>query len=126
MKNTGHFIKPKGSKIILIEWLNNLEVLVIYKKKSFYQFIDDHELGNDPISEDWEKANGSAPVLEIDGVRLFVLIFTSKKDRIVVHECVHLTHNIFEAKGIDTGINNSEAIAYMTDFLFSKAKEILR
>ena len=116
---------PKGAKKIIIDWLNDLEVLVIFKEKTFDEFVKDNHLEKETIAADWEEANGSVTVLELDEIPYFVCIFRSHDERVIVHESVHLAHAILESKGISAGAENTEVMAYTTDYLFTKIFEII-
>lgn len=43
----------------------------------------------------------------------------------VVHECVHLCSNIYDAHGIRPDIHNDEPQAYLTGWLFDRCHKIL-
>lgn len=49
-----------------------------------------------------------------------LVAFNSDKvnSRVIVHECVHIVNFIFKSKGIDLHLDNDEAQAYLTDYIF--------
>lgn len=119
------FIRPTGSYVINVRWLNQLEILVLTTELQHEQFVKNAMLQDDGFANDWKRSNGSCSVIEIDNIPYFVLLFREKTKRVVVHECVHMVHYIFDEKGIPVSVENSEAIAYMTDFLSEQVFGIL-
>ncbi len=117
-------MKPNSLDIIIVEWLDYLEILVIHKKEDFDSFISAHKLEEESIAGDWDVTNGLACMFKSEGIPFFVFIFSNPKTRIIVHECVHMAQSIMEEMDIPVN-SNSEVLAYMTDFLFTKVKKII-
>lgn len=114
---------PDTAGIINIEMLNNLEICVLFNK-------EDHEfvLGQfgDEVDCTWGSDSGLA-ILAYDqnGLPFFILSLREHSRRVINHECVHMTHHICEVKGIPISADNSEVIAYLTDFLIESTHKCL-
>ena len=48
------------------------------------------------------------------------LYLPDKSDYILVHECIHAIQGVLDSKGIDTGYENTEVLAYNVDWLYRK------
>ena len=86
----------------------------------FLGISGDHELN------DWHCINGTASVLVNNGLNYYAIRIKKRAARAVVHECVHMAQFIFEDKGIPTDVGNTEALAYMVDYLYSETMRILK
>lgn len=53
-----------------------------------------------------------------------ILIWTKKVEDLgaLVHECVHAAHFTLSYRGIDIRDSDAEAMAYLTDYIFRKAR----
>ena len=76
------------------------------------------------ITRDGESGHGETTIV---GGDLFMWLdpdFT--KDEVIctlVHECVHATHFILNTRSIPMNMENTEVMAYHTDFVFRKLAE---
>jgi hypothetical protein len=121
-KEGSPLIAPKNSMIIPVDWLH-VDILLLFTDKQRMlvasQFRADEAaqyFGQQPRMFD-----GMASVLYTDGsVPYFILFIPYEERRIIIHECTHITHMIFELMGIPVETNNTEVIAYMTDFVCDK------
>lgn len=114
--------------IVTFEWLNNLEITVIVDRKHLKKVIKANKIKKELLSlDDWDDpwVNGLALVLEIKGYKYFVIMLKDTSDRVLVHESVHMVHYICDEKMIPLVVENSETIAYMTDYLYRKLKDIV-
>lgn len=118
-------VKPKDASTITVDILNHLELLVIPSKRALIAFIEKNGLQDNEIVEIVEGANGGVDVIESNGASHFVITIIEHERRVIIHECVHAAHVILESKGIPVDTNNSEIIAYLTDFLCEKVFEII-
>lgn len=109
-----------GVKIIRLDWLCNLEIMVLYKKKAFYKVIENLKLEGEEFADDWNIANGSVFAAYIDGIPLLIMSLPCKKARTIVHECVHMAQLVMDVKGIPLSADTAEVLAYTTDYLFSQ------
>jgi len=109
---------PKGSASIYVGWLG-VEIVTLFNAKQLKKFAK--KMGVHPedqfvTSADW--VGGMASIVQgKDGHPCFTLFLPSSKRRIVIHECVHMVHMIFDSLGIPLTESNTETIAYMTDHL---------
>ncbi len=118
--------KPKNAKTIVLDWLNDLEILVITCRKHFNQYVKENGLESDRCSKDWEASNGSCLVIEDDGLEYYTVLIVAKEPRVICHEAVHMAHYICNAKGIPLSMENTETIAYLTDHIFKNIMKICR
>ncbi|MFZ2950939.1 MAG: hypothetical protein WA003_15805 [Desulfuromonadaceae bacterium] len=117
-------IKPEGAGIITVDWLNGLEIMVIKTRKQFISFIEAAGKDVAELCSDWDECNGSVSRIMLDGSAYFVMIFPKPSRRVLVHEAVHVVHCIMENKGMQTGHENTEVVAYMVDFVSSRLFEM--
>jgi hypothetical protein len=105
---------PKGSRVIEIEWLHN-QVLVLFNDKQRYNLA--RQIGMEPCDPFLSNSSGTASTLIHNDMAYFVMFLPNDEARIAVHECVHIVHMLFHEHGIPLDMPNTEAVAYMTDFL---------
>ena len=117
----------KPERIVVFDFLAELEVLVITNKKCFDYFIKNNHFPPGHDMEDTWLDNGRSCMLDTaEKVVFFVLFLREHSLRVIVHECTHMVHQICEAKGIPLTMDNTEIIAYMTDYLVSSVMDIVR
>lgn len=56
---------------------------------------------------------------------LFIKLGTVS-DRVVAHECVHITYRILKNKGMKLKDSSEEAYAYLLDYLYGEVSEIVK
>jgi hypothetical protein len=117
MKNTRK-VDINGSCVCTFDFLAGTQILVLYKKKAFKYFTKSH---SDLLTDDflWEHGGSSSILYGNDNTPYFVMVLREKEKRVVIHECVHMVHQVCFVKGIPVSLKNSETIAYMTDYLCS-------
>ena len=120
--------KPK--RVITIGWLNDIHVAVICKRKCFDFFLKNNpgvcELGIDDMFSDGAVNGCSLRWTDSEsGLACFALVFANASRRVIVHECVHMVHQVFEFQGIPVCAENSETIAYMTDWIVEEVYKTL-
>lgn len=117
----------KPEHVVVFDFLAGLEVLLVTNKKCFKHFTENNNFPDDyDLSNTWLD-NGRSCVMETkQGVCFFVLFLRDHSTRVIIHECVHMIHQICDEKGIPLTVDNSETIAYMTDFLTCKVLSILK
>lgn len=54
-----------------------------------------------------------------DGKAVYIIGWLDRDDGTLVHECVHVAQCILTRAGMDIRDSNGEAMAYLTDWLFS-------
>jgi len=108
---------PKGSVIIELDWLHT-DVLLIFNDKQRDKLAKQFKI---PEDDDFLRASstmgGMASTLYKDGLPFYVLFIPNNIRRVVIHECTHMVHMVFDEHGIPVAGYNTEAIAYMTDYL---------
>jgi len=109
---------PKGSASIYVGWLG-AEIVTLFNSKQLRKFAKAMGVHpNDQFVTDADFVGGMASIVHgKDGYPCFTLFLPSGKRRVVIHECVHMVHMIFDSRGIPLTESNTEAIAYMTDHL---------
>ena len=55
----------------------------------------------------------------------YIVAFTHTKEGIIAHEIVHLVNYIFKDKGIKLDVENDEAQAYLTGWLYDKIENFI-
>jgi hypothetical protein len=55
----------------------------------------------------------------------YIVAFTHVEEGIIAHEVVHLVNYIFKDKGLKLDVDNDEAQAYLTGWLYDKIKQII-
>lgn len=116
---------PKNATTITIDPLDELEILVISNKKDLKKLIKKNTWQENYILDYLNDNGGSYVIYDKNGVPYHVLYFNVKITRVIVHECVHKIHQIFDLKGIPLSLDNSEICAYFTDYLVDKVRMIL-
>ena len=53
------------------------------------------------------------------------LYIKTKTHRVLVHESIHIGQAILNHKGIKTGYNNTEILAYVTDWIYNEVLKLL-
>ena len=114
-----------------ISWLNERDVLVFTAQKEFEKFLksDYAEAQAENLSLSagrcgWIKSTCANKVLFycfIDAKRATKCNYR----RTVVHECVHLMHLLFDFYGIKDDRDNTETVAYFTEWLFHEINKIV-
>lgn len=112
----------KDTPVVTIEWLNNLEFLIIHEKEQL-----EYILNNNPdvdrsvkgeLADTWETSNGAVTVVTLNGLAYHILMITLQNSRVLIHECVHAVDEMCMTKGIPVTYENTEIRAYMTDWLY--------
>lgn len=117
-ESSSSFKAPKGTQVIDVAWLG-ATVLVVFNDKQRIKLAK--KLGvdlNDQLAQPDCGCDGMAAVVYAStGVPYFIMYLPIDSARIVVHECTHMVHMLFDVHGIPLKRNNTETIAYMTDYL---------
>ena len=116
---------PKKYNVIEINILNNLQILVISDKKSLKKFLSKNSWMENNVHHCLDDNGGSYVLFNEENVPHFVLYINNVSKRVIIHECTHLVHQIMESKGIPISIDNSEIMAYMTDYLSTQVMNLL-
>ncbi|QYD70160.1 hypothetical protein KZJ38_07595 [Paraburkholderia edwinii] len=74
------------------------------------------------VLRDTEAPVGAAGMCGHDGYGNFVVGVFDRKPSTLVHECVHASIMILGMVGIDVRNDNGEAMAYLTDWLWSSGQ----
>jgi len=93
---------------------------VLIDSQKDYDFLMEANEIDQGTLPDYNGNNGSCSVLSVDGSIYFVMAMRSKDTQILIHEVVHLVHFIFDHLGIPVTVENSEIIAYTTDYIYGK------
>ena len=117
---------PKTCKSFTVDAFGGARVTVIDSRKKFYKWIEDNELENLDFADDWDTCNGSAIALHSRERVDYVITLKSNTLKVIVHECVHIAHFILENKGIPNDHQNSEVMAYLTDYIFGEVCKIAK
>lgn len=112
-----------GSAIIGIDWLNKFEILVIYTADAFQEFIEENGIQDTEYANLWQEGNGGVDVIHYKGIPYLILTLSSQERRVVIHECIHTSHFVMDAKGIPINLENSEVMAYLADFICERVFE---
>lgn len=124
MRSKDKLIKHSDSAVIHIRWIG-ADILVIKSKKEFNFFVKKNNFKDRGFSRAWDEGSPSFAYIEKNGNYYYVLFMVNPCDRSVVHECVHVVHFIFDQRGIDSSVENTETFAYMTDHMFEEVQRIL-
>ena len=115
----------KPERKVSFDWLG-IDVLLITNKKCFETFVAHNSVPPEyELGQAWQDNGRSCMFESGSGDKFFVLFVRKKHMRVIIHECVHMVHQICEAKGIPLTIENSEVIAYMTDFLVAEVIDVI-
>ena len=123
MTNPQSIQVKKSAPVISFDFLAGHEVLVLHTKKNFKHFTKRGDF--ETLYGAWDD-NGRSCVAEHDGTCWFVLVLRNHSMRVIVHECVHMVHQICDHRGIPVSSENSEVIAYMTDYLVGEVVKAIR
>ena len=115
-------IAHRKSSNVYIDMLK-VSVLIVSSKKQYTFLIKNNNIGGNILP--WESSNGITYQWCIDGADYFVIVLQQTTLRTIVHECVHMAQYILDNKGIGTGIDNTETLAYLVDYLFSEVVKVL-
>ena len=117
-------IAPKGSKVVLVDWLNT-EILIITTQAQHEEFLKLNEDAPEHFRSAWKENNGYACHVEVSGEPSFIVLLRSRK--VLVHECVHVAEMVMESKGIRFSARNMfEVRAYMIDYVVRLVKKSLQ
>lgn len=116
-------IEIRKNKTVTVEALNTY-VIIIDNEKCL-NVLRQNKFEEDYLKGAWS-CNGHSMVLTHDGSIYYVIVIKKKERRVVVHECVHMAHQICFHKGIPVDIDNSEIIAYLVDFLVEEVLKITK
>ena len=115
------FIKDQEMHVISFDWLNFLQIgfstspdVYSYVKSAFPELTDE-----------FEDINGLALQLWMGSFPYYFIFVNDVTRRVIVHECTHMVHTICESKGIPLSNDNTETIAYMTDYLVEQVYQCL-
>lgn len=115
---------PKGSVVVPVDWLHT-EVLILFTPKQRLKVAAQFGLdADDDFLIPAECVGGTANLLYKDGVPFFIMFLPCYDVRIVVHECTHMAHMLLDIHGIPLGMENTETIAYMTDYLCERVFDL--
>ena len=101
------------------DWLNTYVVLIASERqfKLFLENSDNDLMGEAP---EWGSYPGFvAEVVQEDGGMYFLVCFTNQMTAHddIVHESTHLANSILSSRGIPTGHQNDELMAYTVAYL---------
>jgi len=117
----------KSAPIIAIDFFHGMQILVLHKRKHFAHFVKSNAFLDDcGIEEAWDDNGRSCVLMGQDGCPYFVLVLRNHSIRVIFHECIHMAHQICEARGIPISIENSEVIAYLADYLANEVIGCIR
>lgn len=110
--------KHEDSTVIIVHMLGGVEVLLVHTKEQLEFLIEENGLDIDG----WDSCDGRALQIEQGGSAAFIIMIKSLglNYRTLVHECVHMAQYILDYKGIPTDVDNTEVVAYLTDYLFKE------
>lgn len=116
---------PEKYNVIEINILNNLQILIISDKKSLKKFLSKNQWMENNTINCLDDNGGSYVLFNEENIPHFILYINKISQRVIIHECTHLVHQIMNYKGIPISIDNSEIMAYMTDFLSTQVMNLL-
>lgn len=126
MRKKGVIVR-KMKNVIKIAILDDVHVAVITNKKCKEVFFAENYFKNvDDFSDCWRIKGMAGRTENYAGETFFVIFLRDKSFGVVVHECVHMVHHIFDFKGIDSSSNNSEMMAYLTEYMVNQVCKILK
>lgn len=116
--------RHRKSDVINIDFLNDLEVLLIKNKKEYRSFIKKNP-DIEELDAFWKNSNGCSVVFHSGGCSYFIIFLRKHSRRVAVHEAVHMIHQICDEMGIPISLENTETVAYMTEYLAERCLECL-
>lgn len=117
-----HITKDTG--IVVFDWLQ-LEVCVVFTKQQHEFMIKENGLEDAPFADDWGNVHGSMSTLHNGGVTSYVMVICDRNRRVITHESIHCVHHIMDEKGIPINLDNTEVMAYMTDYMVESVMDIV-
>jgi hypothetical protein len=122
-KQTGF---PKGSKVIKVAWLH-AQVVVLRTNKQYQKLLQLLDAGTvEDLAPDHATDGVALTIYDSEKIPYFVMFLPTRSKRIAIHECTHMVHMLFEVHGIPLDIENTEGIAYMTDYLCEETFNIMK
>jgi hypothetical protein len=100
------------------------KVNVIVGEKELEKFTNKAQVGK-IATDGWEGA--AIPLAEAaSGATFSALYLKDVRHSIIVHECVHIVHDMLKDRGVPTGAKNTEVVAYHVEHLYSEVVKELK
>lgn len=114
-------VSPKGAKEIYVD-IYNKRILILSSATQIKQFdkLNDLESGMKGLSAAFTVYNHD------DGTHFYVMKCEKWDDVNLLHESIHVAHEIMNRVGVPISYENTEAEAYLVEHIYIQAKKKLK